>query len=323
MDAKRSGSGAASVLRRGGRALLILSALCMVCVLFAWGWTQLQINRNVQPVTQQEARQHYERALGWVRANESTVLSQGNAALWWMLDVAAHRSQDPYLTDLVDRYMARVFPGSSAQSPWARMVRPGTSINPDAPMEDGLFAYQRFFRDAIACRVGADTRPFFEEHVCRPSLTKVWLSDPACSTHQLMGLMIHRRSGCSPTPGVERLKAELLDDIAWQARLDPLMRDAGIQRVLMLAWAGDVSRPQPSWVRRVMAAQRIDGGWSGGETWPEWPEALQRDQIRALWARVRGQPLPAITPSGFHASAQGLLLMALLAHQPSDGALAP
>ena len=316
MNAMRNPAGwPRRVLAWLARGTLVLTALLAASVLMGWGWTQIQINRPTQSLTQEEARQSYLRAVGWLRSNESLVLSQGNAALWWMIDTAARRSEDRYLAELVERHLAIAYRGMWVNSPWKRLVRPQAAATGEPPAGEQLVRYQRFFLTAVTCQADADTIDFLEGHVCRPSLIKALLVDRVCSTHHLMGLMIHRRSGCEAPAGVNRLHSELLDDIETQARLDPFMRDATLQRVLMLAWAGAVDRPQPSWVRRVRDAQQADGGWSGEETLPEWADFLQPRALAALWARLSGRPLPrSVPPSDFHASAQGLLLMALLAH---------
>lgn len=300
---------------RGQRIVLAVLALSVAVLLGAWGWTQLQINKEDSALTQQEAMQSYLHAVSWLKANESSVLTQGNSALWWMIDTAARRSGDPYLNELVERHLRFVYQGLLTNSPWMRLVRPRSPVREDAQPEEGLERYQRFFLAAATCRPDDDTRPFLMGHVCRPALTKVWLSDRVCSTHHLMGLMIHHRNGCKATPDAARLQGELLDDIEAQARLDPFMRDAALQRVLMLAWVGGAERPQSSWVRRVQQAQQADGGWSGETSLPEWPHFIQPHFIRTMGARLTGRPWRrSAPPSDFHASAQGLLLMALLAH---------
>ena len=295
------------------RSLFVLVGASVSLALIAWAWTLQQVNQQAPALTQAEARHSYLRAVAWLKVNESSVLSQGNAALWWMVDTAAQRSGDPYLSDLVERHLSIAYQGPFANSPWVRFVRPQALVKGGPQPEEQLVRYQRFFLTAVTCRADDDTRDFLEGHVCRPALSKVWLADPVCSTHHLMGLMIHRRSGCEPAPEAERLQGELLDDIEAQARLDPSMRDAVLQRVLMLAWAGGVERPSPSWVQRVRDAQQPDGGWTGEASLPEWPDFLQPQVIRGAWRRLNGRP-HAAPPSDFHASAQGLLLMALLAH---------
>lgn len=297
------------------RGILMLLVLFGVSALIGWGWTQSHVNRQAPALTQAELNQSYQRAVAWLKANESSVLAQGNAALWWMIDAAAQRSEDRYLHELVERHVTITYQGAQANSPWMRLVRPQSTPTGGPQADEELVSYQRFFLTAATCRADSETRAFLEGHVCRPALTKVWLADRVCSTHHLMGLMMHRRSGCEPPSGVARLRSELLDDIEAQARLDPFMRDAAMQRVLMLAWAGGVDRPQPSWVRRVRDAQQADGGWSGETTLPEWADFLQPRTLRAAWGRMRGLPQLSSSPSSdFHASAQGLLLMALLAH---------
>jgi len=303
------------------RGMLVLLALFVVLASIGWWWTLVQVNRQVPALTQAEARQSYLRAVSWLKANESSVLSDGNAALWWLIDAAARRSEDRHLSELVERHLAVAYQGVLANSPWVRIVRPQSVATGEVQSDELLARYQRFFLTAATCRADDDTQAFLDGHVCRPALIKVWLADRVCSTHHLMGLMIHRRNGCKAPAVAERLQNELLEDIEAQARVDPFMRDAALQRVLMLAWVGGLDRPQSSWVRRVRDAQQADGGWSGSATLPEWPDFLQPRALSAAGARLTGRPWsPSAPPSDFHASAQGLLLMALLAHPTGKSA---
>lgn len=307
-------------LRLFAVAVLMTLSLLVAGVCAAWLWTQTQLNREESAVSPQEALRSFERALDWFRANEQVVLQDGNAALWWMVDAAARRSAHPYLANLVTRHVDLMNPPGMAQSPWRRLVQPKSPFEPLGAAADGLEGYQKFFLAAVTCDITNESRPYFIGHVCRPVWAKVWGGDRVCSTHQLMGLMLHERNGCTVVPAGARLSEELLDDIEGQVLVDPWMRDATIQRVLMLAWAGGLERPRPAWVRRVLGAQQLDGGWAGGSALPEWPSWMQPSAVKAPWSRSAADGAVLATRSDFHATAQGLLLSALFAFPESQPA---
>lgn len=308
-------------VRSRAKAFFAFLFALLAAVLTAWAWTQWQINRDAPAVSAAEARRGFVRAISWLQANEGTVLSQGNAALWWMLDVAAQRSADPYLTDLVERHLQLAYQGELETSAWKRLIRPRSMPVASADPVEALEPYQRFFLSAAKCRIDDQTRAFYAGHVCRPALTKVWADDSVCSTHHLMGLMVHRRNQCPEVAGMLQLQQELLDDIEGQARWEPFMRDAVLQRTLMLAWVGGPERPRASWVRRAIAAQQPDGGWSGAAALPEWPDLVQPWAWKAWLRKPSGGALSDRPPSDFHASAQGLLLTALIAYPSGKSGL--
>src|SRR5690606_33420393 len=151
------------------------------------------------------------------------------------------------------------------------------------------------------------------DKACGPNWRTVALNDPACSTHQLMALKIFERTGCTAPQPLAPLKRALLDDVASQLSLDPVMQDAHIQRVLMLAWLGQAERIKPIWLRRILDAQEPDGGWLGHRRIPELPDAISpwawRERLARHWP---GLFVPRRAQHDFHATAQGLLLLALL-----------
>ena len=310
----RTGQG---VARRVVRQAMVWGALVALVLLGLVGVSLWHGNRPMPAVQPEEARQSFQRAVGWMKAHEPEVLGTGNVALWWMVSEAAQRSGDPYLQALVRRYLQRFDQGELQGSPWARLVDPSMSAHPAWPMPEGLVPYQRFFYHAATCRPvplaqGGDTHTHLADNQCRPQLSKVWLQDRVCSTHQLMGLLLQARCACPVPPDATRVRQELIADIAEQLRFDVSVNDAYIQRVMMLHLAGAGAQAKPVWVRRVMRAQLEDGAWVGYARWLGWPQALQPERVRAWLRELRsGRPSEASNVD-FHATAQGLLLMALL-----------
>lgn len=295
-----------------------LLALVLIAVLAGrWGFVVWPVAQDDAPVPMLERQARFERAVAWFKANEAGILVDGNAALWWMIQTAAERSQDPYLSALVQRSLKRIYPAGPETHAWKRMVDPAARVTMGGVDTTGLSDYQRLFYHAVTCHPvalgsGGDTRQFLTESMCRPRLLQGWPRHLACETHQAMGLALFRRTGCPLPPEAAGLSAQLLDDIAWQLEHDVIVRDAYIQQVLVLMWLGDPSQVQPGWVRRVLDAQRPDGSWSGRSQYMFLPEALQPDSVRSTLSRWWPSRFPPSPPTlDLHASAQGLLLTAL------------
>ena len=71
--------------------------------------------------------------------------------------------------------------------------------------------------------------------------------------------------------------------------------------------SGRRNEVKPVWVRRILEAQQTDGGWTGADVIAPLPGGRA-----VFWEggmRPRMGPIPQ---SNFHATAQGLYLMALL-----------
>ncbi len=264
-------------------------------------------NREVPEPTLAEKQQSLRRAVEWIRAHEASVLKNGNSALWWMVHTAAERTGDEYLKSLVRQSTLLVYGSSASVIPWKRIIYPQADITLNLLSLRGLAPYQRFFYHAVTCRPvdlddGGDTSEFLEPGVCHPIALQVYAKDPACTTHQLVGVRLLQRVGCPTEVDLAKLESNLLADIEQQMQWDVIFKDAYIQRVLMLLWLG---RPhhqvKPVWLHRVLAAQQADGGWVGTRQMPELPQWLQTWNLGKQRA----------APTDFHATAQGLLIAAL------------
>ncbi len=293
-----------------------LSAMTILIVALLAGHHWL-CQREVEPVSRQELTERYSRTLGWIKANEAHVLANSNSALWWMVLASADITGDDYLRGLAQQTKLRLYGDEEPSRPWKRMFDPKASVHMNGGAIEPMQAYQRFFLHALTCvpvrwKEG-DTAVFLTEKACGPNWHTVMLGDPACSTHQLMALQVFERSGCTAPQPLGSLKRALLDDVASQLALDPVMKDAHIQRVLMLAWLGQGERIKPIWLRRVLDAQEPDGGWLGHRRLPELPDAISpwawRERLASQWPGLFSSNR---IPLDFHATAQGLLLLALL-----------
>lgn len=284
----------------------------------AWFFMARAANADAEPVPPALAREAFNRSVVWLTSHEQQVLGDGNAALWWMVRTAAERTGDPALQALVKRSVALVYTGDNTRSPWRRLVEPQASIEPRDSLLEGLLPYQRFYYYAATCRPveadrsGMGSQDFLETNVCQPMWRKVLVGDNVCTTHQLLGIRMARGSGCGLAPQVANLEANLLEDIERQLQLDPVFRDAYIQRVLTMYWVAGPQHVKPIWVRRVLEAQRADGGWSGDRFLLGLPDWLQPATFRRWMSVIMPSRFTAAQPeSEFHPTAQGMLLMAL------------
>jgi hypothetical protein len=287
-------------------------ALLVVLSILAW-WLG---NRDAAPVSRADQQQSYQRAVGWIKANEAWVRAEPNAALLWMLQEAGEKMGDRYLLDLVREVTASNYGGTSAGVPWQRMIYPKAEAILNLVQTEPLLPYQRFFYHAVSCQPlelkQGDTNRFLQENMCRPQVWRVLAMEPACTTHQLIGVRLFRRTACPVAWDTSALEAELLSDIESQLRFDVVVKDAYLQRVLMMVWTGHAERVQAIWMRRVLAVQGADGGWQGKRQFPELTAQLAKwgiqSRLAAWWPGWLRDPTGA---SDFHATAQGLLIAAI------------
>jgi hypothetical protein len=303
---------------RTAKALLFAMMLTSVLATLAIWWFG---HRDVAPVTTAQQQQSFQRAVGWMRTHEADILKEPNAALWGMVQAAAERSSDPYLLDLVRRSVAIAYPDANAALPWKRMVYPNAEVTLNLAPTANLDPYQRFYYHAVTCLPvpldDGDTTQFLLHNECSPQITKVWLGDQVCTTHQLVGVKLFQRVGCSTQADLKALESDLLADIDQQMRLDVLVKDAYVQRVLMLLWVGGPDHVKPIWMQRVLMAQQADGGWMGRRQMPEFPNLKLPVALRTTLHRQWPSRFPATADdTDFHATAQGLLISALAMTAP-------
>jgi hypothetical protein len=299
---------------------VLVALACLALLTSVLGLALHLGNREVAPPTLPERQASLTQAIRWALSNEAFIASNGNLPLWWMLHEAAVLSGDGDLQALVARQDRRILGVLHPGDPWARLLNAAIPAIPGAipeahPAQD-LEPYQQAFLSALTCG-GMDPRlaqpgAWRVDNQCRPNPAQALVLDKVCSTHQLMALMLWRRQGCGPQARSHSLADELRSDILVQLRWDPIVKDAYIQRVLTLYWSKGEAAVAPIWLHRVMAAQQTNGGWMGRVQFPELPETLQPWAVRQALARQWPAAFdPTALGTDLHATAQGLLLMAL------------
>jgi hypothetical protein len=296
--------------------------LMAMIVLGAAGWW---LGNREAPLAALQTRQaHLDKGIQWVLANEDRLSVDANMPLWQMLQEAARIAHRDDLMAMVNRAVTRIEASEEGRSPWLRFVKPDAEVSLQGFDVEGIEAYQQAFLSALTCGAYDQLKQLPEGwrqvHQCRPNAVKVYWEDGACSTHQLMALMTLKRRQCQGMSWNPALVPALQQDIRSQLSWDPIVRDRYVQRVLMLWWTSGEGAVSPLWLQRVMAAQHDDGRWLWAPQVPELPRPLQPVAVWEAAARRWPQWIPPRVGAGdFHATAQGVLLMALAGQSAQSG----
>jgi hypothetical protein len=287
-----------------------LCAAALAISLIAWlSYCEYRNSRDVPPPTQAELRAHLQRATSWIFANSVRVSNDNNPMLWLFLRDAARLTGDVRLSDMASEYQTRYVKGTLSQfffDPGGSEQLAGRRIT----FPDNWADYQRLFVYGATCNNSVREDPavlaLLTPSGCDPHLT--WLRSPWCHTHQLMGLRFVQKNNCEPEAETVQLvttvEASILTELHWDFRVE----DAYLQKVLTLVESGRRKDVKPIWVRRILDAQRADGGWDGVDIVADLP-----GNRVLLWESGRLYPWVSAQPaSNLHATAQGLYLLALL-----------
>ncbi|MEL7447887.1 MAG: hypothetical protein AAFN78_01680 [Pseudomonadota bacterium] len=254
----------------------------------------------------------------WLHANRNDMLANENPILWYFVHRSAELADDPRLTALVDAHRKKYIDPELGTYVWEPMFNPddpGLPLDFDAIV--GLNHYSQHMLYATNCSaeigrldsIQAQNEPGF----CGPA----HLFKPTCATHQLMGIRFLQRAECGDADKNAATVRELQRMIRREITLDPRVLDAYIQRALMLVESGDTAPVKGIWIRRILDQQRADGGWGNFQ-----PLMALSDKrflgFGSGQSRARGSFLKVFRisrpTSTFHATAQGVLLTALLVH---------
>jgi hypothetical protein len=247
-------------------------------------------------------------ATAWIRAHEQELLETKNPPLWWMLKESARISGDAGLEALYQKYVDRYIKNNSGNY-WHHLFDNESKIRIDPDNLLGFPDYGMLILYGLSCqnqlRSLPEVKRLLQPDACSPYGTLAYFQDMACTTHQLLGIWFIEQSACENEATTAELIRRLQDKIAFQAMLDPRLLDNYIQRVLLLQKTGAKAKIKPIWIRRILAAQRSDGGWADFDALsPGWHGTYFGWSNRSV--RVR-QP-----ESNFHTTVQGLMLMSLL-----------
>jgi len=286
------------------KKFFIFSLLLFVAFLFYLGGNIWQNNREIEPTTQAEIQQHFDKSVNWLATNYSSVENIQNPILWWMIKQAASKTGNKDLDSIFKRYKKEhldTSPANLSTPMFDKFYRPAV---PGIEQLLHLRDYQIFFFYALSCDDDLATEPVIQEQMS-PGFCSMHYLRPRCITHQLMGLRFMQRYQCGYDDKVNATIDELQEDVISELTWDFRVGDAYIQRVLMLVDSGAYDRLKPIWVRRILQAQNDDGSWDdlhpvlylGGGNVLAYTSTLPK--IR--------QP-----KADFHATAQAIWLLSLL-----------
>ena len=291
-------------------AFFLLAAIVSFPILYAI-YLLVSNNRHVSPPNETELRASYEKSIGWMLRHRTQILASSNTMLWWMVMRSAELTRDPRLQSLFAEYKERQMDHDriGVWRHWFSRHSPTPVIFTDiAHYPD----YNLFLVYAAACDA-----ELAELDIIKRQQEAQFCSDshpisPACVTHQLMGARMMQARGCGESQAVGALISTLQDKVVRQLTWDPRVVDVYLQRVLMLADTNAMARIKPIWVRRILDAQRSDGGWG------QMQALIPLPSNRAVGFNAKGLGIGTVE-SDFHATAQGVLLLSLLQSSVQKG----
>jgi hypothetical protein len=259
--------------------------------------------------TDSELRGSFSRAAAWIVEHRDSNLDDDSAMLWYFVREAGRLSTEPHLASLAEEYQSRHVNGTLWV--WRFIFDPrGSELLQayDLRLSD-LPDYNRLSIYGATCNQSLREDPgvlaLLDPHVC--SARFIALRSPWCRTHQLMGLRFVQSNRCEPAAVTAETIGIVQNDILTELSWDFRVADAYIQKVLTLVESGRRKDVKAVWLRRILDAQRSDGGWDGIDIIARIP-----GNRVICWA---GSPYPLLLSApatNFHATAQGLYLMALL-----------
>lgn len=288
------------------KALGLLAAI-LLALAGAVAYCEHQNSADAPPPTQAELQASFRKAAAWILQHRAATLHENNSMLWLFVRDSARLSGDSRLLALAGEFQEHSANGTIAQF----FFNPGGSEQLRTTRLDlsNWQAYQRLFVYGATCNVPLRFDPevvsMLSPNACDAG--HAWLRNPWCRTHQLMGLRFVQKNHCEPDADtarvIEATQAGILHELNWDYRVE----DAYLQKVWTLIESDRRDAIKPVWIRRILEAQQPDGSWTGVDVIAPLPGGRVLYWGGGLHPRIGPRPEPT-----FHATAQGLYLMALL-----------
>ncbi len=287
------------------KKIIILTGLPVIALLAAYFYGVYQNNRDVVYPQTAQIQQQLEQSIQWLKNNETQILAQPNAMLWWMLFEVQKLSADPRIVDLLNQYYLR-YPRIK-QSVWGPLFDGVAHRNLGGYSVQGLPYYNQHFVYALNCAADIADDSFIVEKqnqadFCHQS---AYFYRPACITHQLMGINFLFIKQCNLLPDIDEVSQSLQRDIVGQLTWDIRVVDVYLQRVLMLLITGAEASIKPVWIQQVLDHQLADGGWG------DFDRLLGSGTGRSIGFSSKVISLGQ-EKSSFHATAQGVYILSYL-----------
>jgi len=236
---------------------ITIAACTTLLLLFATLLLTVYVNNKEAAVpTNEEIQLSFEDSIQWLTSNEKKIMNPHSSSLWSMLKQASEISEHPTLKALFQKYKKNYL-DRKPRNIWTPIFEP--DYKPDIPDIVELFPireYQLFLLYGLTCDSTLGREPLIikqkDADYCPSSLRA-----PSCATHQLMAVRLLQKRECGEH---SLLKSALLDKIESQLFWDFRVADAYLQRAWMLVDSG--RKLNPTWLRRILKAQKQDGGWT-------------------------------------------------------------
>jgi len=259
-------------------------------------------NRTTPPPGYEQLSITLENSILWLVDNRQEIIDDRNSFLWRMIQRAGDITGDTRLKTLFADYAQRYL-NKHHNNIWRPLFYPKSWVPVRVEDIARLPDYNQYFVYAYTCdRDLAEVPEIAAQN--DPAFCDQYPLRPACATHQMMGMLLLKRSHCGDPVRLDSSIKSLQQRIHTQLTWDPRVVDVTMQRVLMLVESGAGDQVKPVWLQQLVDAQRPDGGWS--PFMPLIPVGGGRSLGIDTLPRIRSPR------STFHTTAQGVLLFSLL-----------
>jgi hypothetical protein len=289
------------------RKIILGTSLTVVFLLLAYVYQIWENNKFVNMPDQTELQATLEKSIEWLDRNRDKILAIGNPPLWHMIQQAAELTGDERLKSLFAAYNNRYLDNRSSNvwRVWRPLFYPGTRVPVRFADITNLPYYDWYFIYASRCDKELGNVPEIAVQN-DPEFCDNHPINSACVTRQLMGIRLLQRSDCGDAEQLGDTVRQLQKRIRRQLLLDPRVVNVYMQRVLMLMESGAIELIKPIWIKHLINAQCIDGGWTSFD--PLIP--LIGDRYFGYGSKFF--TVKRLPNSNYNMTAQGVLLFSLL-----------
>ncbi len=287
------------------KKILGLIVLFFVAIVCYYAYASYENNKTANmpgPIAIEKA---HARSVDWLASNYQRLKNIQNPALWWMLKEANDISNNQKLAEVYSQYKTGYLDKTQPNiwTPYFRKYyKPAV---PDIMFLKDFKPYQIFFVYALSCDKDLAQAPVIHAQL-EADYCPLHYLNTHCVTHQLMSVRLMQERYCGDDAQLALLSKSLQEIIINELTFDFRVNDSYLQRLLMLAEAGNFNAIKPVWVQHILDAQNEDGGWD------DLHPVIPVGNSKSLGWSSRKFPVYAENKSNLHATAQGIWLTALL-----------
>lgn len=289
------------------RKTIIILVLIFIGPIILYTTSLWENNRSVQAPDKVELAASLDKAINWLEANMKENEEHKSPPLWWMIKQAAEVSGNRRLVSFYKKHEGKLL-NTPSWYIWAKMFDSNASVKlPELNALNNLPYYDYLYLYGLTCDVEWGNEPEVQRQLNLELCTMHFLQ-PRCVTNQLLGVRFMQRNNCGDPDQLEALIQGLQNLIVKDLTWDPRIIAVYIERVLMLVESGAIDRVKPVWIRRILDAQNIDGGWDGLDPVLRLPngKVLGINNTMLVYRETR---------SNFNATVKGIWLLILLLDQ--------